>query len=270
MLRYLYRSVSDFCYSLIANNDAKITSVEAQLISTRYSSRYILASEGYPALYAQFTNLCNKAGINKCPKLAVVESEIMNATRFYTGIIAVTTAALKDLKEDELGFLLSHEITHHLQRRTLNINEIFRSSTSVLTALAAVGIAGKNGFLDGKSIWGLFKTIALFEMIANLSNSLLGYPQRIVDRMLEQDADRGGLLLSGNLDAAKRELESHAKYVERKRSEIELKSDIPLVKEERTESAPHLSKRERISYLEHVQQQIDDGKLDHSRISRFW
>ncbi|MGN1321922.1 MAG: M48 family metalloprotease, partial [Methanosphaera sp.] len=101
-----------FIFAIIMNFVSYFYSDKLALSS--YNARIVSEQEA-PNLHRIIGELSNQAGIKK-PRVAIIESDTPNA--FATGrnqdhaAVAVTTALLQILNEDELRGVLSHELGH--------------------------------------------------------------------------------------------------------------------------------------------------------------
>lgn len=155
----------------------------------------IVSEQESPNLHRIIGDLANRANIKK-PKVAIIQSNDPNA--FATGrnqnhaAVAVTTALLQMLNEDELRGVLSHELGH-IKNRDILISSVAATIAGMIVAIA--------DWLR----WGLFFVDSddMGDIIASILLAILGpiaatIIQLAISRSREYKADATGAKISGN------------------------------------------------------------------------
>ena len=165
-----------------------------KLALSSYNARIVSEQEA-PNLHRIIGELSNQAGIKK-PRVAIIESGTPNA--FATGrnqdhaAVAVTTALLQILNEDELRGVLSHELGH-IKNRDILISSVAATLAGMIVAIAdwgryAVFFATDD---DAGSIVGSL----LIAILGPIAATLI---QLSISRSREYKADATGAQICGN------------------------------------------------------------------------
>ncbi len=252
-----------------------ISEYDSHAISQRGFNSFALASsEHYGDLYERHKDICKKAGLSSPLKLIICEGENPTASYLHTGSLLVTTGALKLFDNAEMDFILGHEITHHMHRKS----NLFSLASSVILPILASGLlvkqAGKKELVNAKTNIGIIKTIGLFAIAHEAIKRTLIYPRRWIDRKLEHDADRGGVILTENLEAAKSQfITRDAYYAEKDKAaaagETSIKAASPNEPSWREELLKrHPNDHDRVKYLEKIYQEknLEDSQ---QRVSNY-
>ena len=181
-----------FIFAIIMNFVSYFYSDKIALSS--YNARIVSEQEA-PNLHRIIGELSNQAGIKK-PRVAIIESNTPNA--FATGrnqshaAVAVTTALLQILNEDELRGVLSHELGH-IKNRDILISSVAATLAGMIVAIAdwgryAVFFATDD---DAGSILGSL----LIAILGPIAATLI---QLSISRSREYKADATGAQICGN------------------------------------------------------------------------
>lgn len=181
-----------FIFAIIMNFVSYFYSDKIALSS--YNARIVSEQEA-PNLHRIIGELSNQAGIKK-PRVAIIESNTPNA--FATGrnqshaAVAVTTALLQILNEDELRGVLSHELGH-IKNRDILISSVAATLAGMIVAIAdwgryAVFFAADD---DAGSILGSL----LIAILGPIAATLI---QLSISRSREYKADATGAQICGN------------------------------------------------------------------------
>ncbi len=181
-----------FIFAIIMNFVSYFYSDKLALSS--YNARIVSEQEA-PNLHRIIGELSNQAGIKK-PRVAIIESSTPNA--FATGrnqdhaAVAVTTALLQILNEDELRGVLSHELGH-IKNRDILISSVAATLAGMIVAIAdwgryAVFFATDD---DAGSIVGSL----LIAILGPIAATLI---QLSISRSREYKADATGAQICGN------------------------------------------------------------------------
>lgn len=175
-----------------------------------------------PRVYAALRKLSAAAGTNM-PKVALVNSQVPNA--FATGrspnhaTVAVHTALLSMVDDDELEAVLAHELTHvrNWDMLTSTIAATVAGAVSYLVLMGgmfggAYGYSGSGGRKGQSNIIGLLLMVVLAPLAAMLV-------QLAVSRTREYSADEGGAKLSGKPQALASALQKIDTWSRRKPSQ---------------------------------------------------
>jgi heat shock protein HtpX len=178
-----------------------------RIVLALYRAKPLLESEE-PELYKRVEQLAKQANIPK-PKLYLVNLPVPNA--FATGrnpkhgTIALTSALLKNLNQDEIEGVIAHELSHIKNRDTL-------------VSVIAASIAGAIAYIAQIAWWGLFLgerrrgNFILFPLIilAPLAATLV---RLAISRTREYAADKTGALISRKPLSLASALEKISKFV---------------------------------------------------------
>ncbi len=154
----------------------------------------IVSREQYPTLHEIVDRLVAANGLKK-PKVAVMVSNIPNA--FATGksqssaVVAVTTALLNLLDEEELEGVIAHELAHIKNRDMLVITLASLLSTVAWYAMH-FGWHGSSGY--GRRDSGGIILVIVVAMITWFASFLI---TRAISRYREFVADRDGAIMTG-------------------------------------------------------------------------
>lgn len=181
-----------FIFAIIMNFVSYFYSDKIALSS--YNARIVSEQEA-PNLHRIIGELSNQAGIKK-PRVAIIESNTPNA--FATGrnqshaAVAVTTALLQILNEDELRGVLSHELGH-IKNRDILISSVAATLAGMIVAIAdwaryAVFFTVDD---DAGSILGSL----LIAILGPIAATLI---QLSISRSREYKADATGAQICGN------------------------------------------------------------------------
>jgi len=117
MLSELWENIQILKESYKAQHSSAITPYEGEIIHSYYSDRFSLVKTNIPSLQKRFEELCRKAGLKRLPKFIIAEDRSVNATNIRTGSIVVTTGAIEQLTQAELGlagaFVQKVTLTNH-------------------------------------------------------------------------------------------------------------------------------------------------------------
>lgn len=297
MFTEFFKALKYTAHALFDRGGTGITTWEKLNIpATTRSNARIATPEQDKELIEIVEDLSKKAGLEKRPKVIIYEAKSPNATWQHNGsggTILVRTSLLNILSKDELRALIAHEITHSFQKKT----RIFTWITGTLAALAgAIGttyFAYKEKKDEKLTALDFIKGGFILEFSYYISRALVGIVTRKVNRALEYDADRGALLLTGNLEVIKSEFEKYD--IADKTLKAERAKPIPptspmegatpptLEAPKAPEPEPtglkkvlkdlystHPSNEQRIAHLEKVKKQMDAGKLKDAPLSRYF
>ena len=151
-----------------------------------------VSAEEYPDLHRRVERLSQQADLPK-PTIAVADTQVPNA--FATGrnkknaTVAVTTALLRSLDEDELDGVLAHELAH-VKNRDVMVMTI----ASFLSTIAFF-IVRWGWLLGGNNRQGAPVIVAVLVSIVVWIVSFLLI--RALSRYREYSADRGAALITG-------------------------------------------------------------------------
>ena len=182
-----------FVFSLVLNFGSYWFS--DKVVLSMYKAREVSQNE-FPQLYDIVEKLSMKAEI-PMPKVYVMDNPTPNA--FATGrnpqhsAVAVTTGIMQILDRDELEGVISHELTHIVNRDIL-ISTIAATLVGTITIIARIAgwaaLFGGRGGDDRDNIWG---DLALM-IVAPIAAVLI---QLAISRSREYMADEGGAKISG-------------------------------------------------------------------------
>ena len=166
-----------------------------KIVLKMYKAREVSSNE-YPQFYNIVEGLAMKAEL-PMPRVYVIDNPTPNA--FATGrnpqnsAVAVTTGILQILNKDELEGVISHELTHVLNRDIL-VSTIAATLVGTITIIArmagwaAMFSGGRSN--DRDNIWGDLALMILAPIAALLI-------QMAISRSREYMADEGGARISG-------------------------------------------------------------------------
>jgi Zn-dependent protease with chaperone function len=263
----LYSSIESIIVYCLPEKIEGVTSYEKRMFAKGRVTEYRLASQEKDSkVIEKLEKISRIAGYKKAPKLFIYESSKMNAGSMKNGSILISTASIENQTGDELDITLGHEITHKLHRRSNILTTLVATCASLLSA----GYLTKETaqfFKFDKSEKPLLRVLsisAIFSFFVNLTDKVFTIPERAMQRVLEKDADRGAVILTGNIDASI----SHLKKLQEKygNQEHEKQSDNLLVELRRTH--PHYE--ERISHIEKVKKEIEEKGIKNLSPSRFF
>ncbi len=161
---------------------------------SRYKAKMVTEQES-PNLYRIIRDLTNRANL-PMPRIAVVNSRDPNA--FATGrnkdhaTVAVTTALLQMLNEDELRGVLSHELGH-VKNRDILISSVAATIAGMIFAVATYGryvMYFNNRDNTAALVGGI-----LLSILAPIAAALV---QMAISRSREYKADATGAKICGN------------------------------------------------------------------------
>jgi len=283
-LTTLYRSI--FPYKIENGTNG----YERWILDQRTSTGFRLATEESDGqLLTDFKALCIKAGLKKEARLIIYDNEYPRASTLYTGAVLISTGLLKSRTPDELKFILGHEITHLLQRKTDIISNLVAALAPIATGIMVAGqMVDKNKNSENSTIIAL-KSVGIFSIIHYIADKLIQIPMQAFNRVLEYDADRGSLILTNDLNAAKSDLEKHEIYINEIASHansiVEGQNEVNVTNRKHSSkfsSTPsiksflerayrnHPTTENRIKHLENTQKKIDSGELRNTHPSRFF
>jgi heat shock protein HtpX len=276
MFRDLYNALATLFRRAFPYQGVGISAYEMAVIRQRTDKGFRLASaEQDSSLIENYQAICKKAGVKKPPRLIVYEAEYPAASHLHSGAIIVSSGLLERLTPEEQKFVLSHEIVHSMQKNTDTLSHLIGAVLPIFSGIAAAAYSQQKYARQHAPIRNTLQTIGVFavthEIIKGVSNLLL----RSLGRALEYDADRGALIITNDLDAAKSEFAKYEQYLSEKYNN----PSIPTPEKESTKPftgwlqklrQTHPSTHDRVSHLEKVKKQMDEGELKDVRPSRFW
>lgn len=77
-----------------------------------------VTAETHPQLYADWSKLCMRAGLQHRPQLILAESKTANAMTIGDGEVVVSTGLMKLLNRREMKAVLGHELGHEISNHT--------------------------------------------------------------------------------------------------------------------------------------------------------
>jgi heat shock protein HtpX len=182
-----------FCFALILNMVSYWYS--DKIVLSMYRAREITPSE-YPKIFEIVRKLTKEAHL-PMPKLYLIPSQTPNA--FATGrnpqhaAVAVTQGILDMLNDDELEGVLSHELSHVMNRDIL-IASIAATLAGAIFLLANIArFSAIFGGFGGRRRDGNLIGLLIVSIVAPLAALLI---QLAISRSEEFRADRRGALLS--------------------------------------------------------------------------
>ncbi|MDE4078271.1 zinc metalloprotease HtpX [Methanosphaera sp. Vir-13MRS] len=181
-----------FIFAIIMNFVSYFYSDKIALSS--YNARIVSEQEA-PNLHRIIGELSNQAGIKK-PRVAIIESNTPNA--FATGrnqshaAVAVTTALLQILNEDELRGVLSHELGH-IKNRDILISSVAATLAGMIVAIADWGRYAVFFAIDDDA--GSILGSLLIAILGPIAATLI---QLSISRSREYKADATGAQICGN------------------------------------------------------------------------
>ncbi|HIE59550.1 MAG TPA: zinc metalloprotease HtpX [Persephonella sp.] len=169
-----------------------------KMVLSMYGAKEVPYEEA-PWLHKMVEELARKAGIPK-PKIYIVDMHVPNA--FATGrnpnhaAVAVTTAILDILDEDELRGVLAHEIGH-IKNRDILISTIAATIGGAISMIAEMAFwsnlfGGNNDEEEGGGIGGIIASILLL-ILAPIAAMII---QMAISRSREFAADKTGAEIS--------------------------------------------------------------------------
>jgi Zn-dependent protease with chaperone function len=274
MFSSLYQSLKAVYHSFFLPYTAEINNYERGRIRRLTDAPFRLVTpEHDPELYEQFSIIAKKAKLARVPKLIVVEYKEPNACCFANGTILVTTGLLKTTTLRETKTTLAHEITHLFQKKTRLAYVLIDIAALALATLGTTHLHKRLFTEKPSSFQAILGTTAIFTALHTVSDKLFSIPFKALMRFQEYDADRGELILTGDLDAIK------SKFQKREAFEQQKDKNDSQKKPESTSSLKalwsdlqrtHPRHEDRLSHLEKVKKQMDAGELKDARPSRFW
>jgi heat shock protein HtpX len=166
------------------------------------SDKLVLAAQGAqpidersaPDLYAMVARLARNAGI-PMPKVYLIQTDQPNA--FATGrnpengVVAISTGLLRNLDQDEIAAVISHEMGHIRSRDTLTmaLTATFAGAISMLAQFGMFFGGGNNR----DNPFGFVGTLVAV-LVAPIAAILV---QMAISRTREYEADRDGAEISG-------------------------------------------------------------------------
>lgn len=215
LFRDLYDILETAAYVVFGSKAATITNREAKAIYRRTDGAYRLAT---PELDRELTtllaDLSMRAGLDRPPKLIIYDSKRPNATCLDTGSIIVSTGFVERMNTEAQQFALAHEITHLSQRTSIFASYFFSALLPVVGATAATIRTAKHDGTEPYSPLKALKYVGIFSVAYHLIKELVEIPMCALMRKQELEADKGGLLLTGNLEGAKSEFAAYQQYVD--------------------------------------------------------
>jgi Zn-dependent protease with chaperone function len=266
MFKDLYNSIESVIVYCLPERMGVITAYEKRMFEKGNVTEYRLANKKIDAeVIEKLEKVSRTAGYKEAPKFFIYKSSKMNAGSMKNGSILISTASIENQTGDELEVTLGHEITHKLHRRTDILTTLLATCISLLSAGYLTKKAAQFFQFDKseKSLKQILLISATFSFFINLTDKIFTLPQRAMQRVLEKDADRGAVILTGNIDASI----SHFEKLQEKygNQEYEKQSDNLLVELRRTH--PHYE--ERISHIKKVKKEIEEKGIKNLSPSRF-
>jgi len=250
-------------FAFVSPKEAGISKREVEIIKQRTDKEYSLVSpDSNPRINSDFKALSHKAGLSHPPKLIIYEANAPQCTCLHTGAIILSSGMVSLMNREELNFLLGHEITHFLHRKTGIFSSLLESLIPLGAGITTAYNSTKFGINKNNSIKGITALTAITYLAYKVTDKILQFPLAALDRILELDADRGGLILTNDFEAAKSALIKLENFYKKDTEELPKSKTDKLLQ-------THPNEKRRISYLEKINNQSESQKLENISPSRF-
>lgn len=293
MLKDLYRQCESIVQSWLMPRTADINSWEKRSLRRITDGSFRPATPEMDGdLLRQVSHLARKAGLKGEQKIILYADRQPNAYCMGNGTILIASSLLERFTPEERADVIAHELVHRRQTITGRLAPL----AGIITAIAGSAAITRKALpatlaSEKKSLFGVTLIAAVFTLCYAALATLIKIPLAALKRAREYDADRGALLLTGDLEAAKSKF---AKYAAA-RQEREAENNLPVPPTDQgaarqhappdapldSEPSParkflrdlyrsHPTHEERIAHLERVKKQMDSGELKDAPLSRYF
>lgn len=152
-------------------------------------------------LYDTIDSLAAKAGLGYMPRVYVIEADYMNA--FASGfsqksaMVAITTALISRLNEDEIKAVMAHEISH-IKHGDIKLTLLISVLANVMLFVVNIGVMFFGGSRDSGGARAAKMILFVLQFVLPLITGVLSM---FLSRSREYMADAGSVEITGDKDA---------------------------------------------------------------------
>ncbi len=295
MILNLISSIKYTCIRLFAPATMGINKYDIMHLSRKGQESARLATKEHDAeIVGIVEELSNKLH-QKPPKIILYKEDQPNAAWFSNrgnGTILITTGHIKGFSADELRTTIAHELTHKQQKYATSLRHIIFAIPPVIAGIVATIAVYKEAKKPKLTALTALIGGLIYEAASRIGNFITQPIKMWYTRQLEFDADRGGLLLTNDLESFKSKFKKQDEFANQRKAEAlepipptssHISDEIKPVTPPKEKYEPtglrkflndinrtHATHEQRISHLEKVKKQMDSGELKNAPISRFF
>ncbi len=173
-------------------------------------------------LYDMVDSLAAKAGLSYMPRVYIIEADYMNA--FASGfsqksaMVAITTALIERLNEDEIKAVMAHEISH-IKHGDIKLTLLISVLANVMLFVVNMGVMFFGGSRDSGGAKAAKMILFALQFVLPLVSGVLSM---FLSRSREYMADAGSAQITGDKEAmANALIKIHNNYTAEPKAEDE-------------------------------------------------